>query len=73
MQIDFSIKTKYGNYNDTLFFPDGVEPTEEEIKKLKEARVQAWVRNFNRVDTVDAEVPQKTEEQHKALLARGGQ
>lgn len=46
MEIHFSIKTKYGNYNDTLFFPDGANPTEDEIKQLKEERVRKWVRNF---------------------------
>lgn len=46
MEIEFSIKTKHGNYNDTLFFPDGVTPTEEEIKQLKEARVRRWVQTI---------------------------
>lgn len=47
MDIEFSIKTKYGNYNDTLSFPDGVTPTEAEIKKLKQERINKWVSHFS--------------------------
>lgn len=46
MEIEFSIKTKHGNYNDTLFFPDGANPTEDEIKALKEERVRRWVQTI---------------------------
>ena len=55
MEIPFSVKTKYGNYNDSLFFPDGANPSEEEIKQLKEERVRKWVRNFYG-NTAEAEV-----------------
>lgn len=46
MEIEFSIKTKHGNYNDTLFFPDGANPTEAEIKALKVERVRRWVQTI---------------------------
>ena len=46
MDIPFSIKTKYGNYNDVLFFPDEAPPTEEELKAAKQARVEAWARRI---------------------------
>lgn len=69
MEIEFSIKTKHGNYNDTLFFPDGAMPTEEEIKQLKEARVRKWIKNFYPRPEVVAPLPQVTtfEEQRARL------
>lgn len=73
MEIHFSIETKFGNYNDTLFFPDGASPTEEEINALKEARVQAWFKNFDdKTESTQPVIPEKTEAQHRAFLAKRG-
>lgn len=56
MEIPFSIKTKFGNYNDVLFFLDDAVPPEEEIKALKEARVRAWVQRLLRPASISPEL-----------------
>lgn len=55
MEIAFSVTTKYGNYNDTLFFPDDEVPSDDEIKKLKNERIRRWAALFSTKNPVDQE------------------
>lgn len=71
MEISFSIPTMYGNYNDSLFFPDDAVPSEQEIERLKQERVEKWLLNFS-AGSVDAYPDSPRPAQQRVHLALGG-
>ena len=70
MEIPFSVKAKYGNYNDSLFFPDDAIPSEEEIKTLKEERVRRWASLFSLKRQPDAMPEAQDKERHAEIENR---
>jgi hypothetical protein len=43
IQIIFSKETAYGVYQDALYFPADQVPSEEELERLKQERVDNWI------------------------------
>jgi len=43
VQIVFEKETQYGTYRDALYFPEDQVPSDEEIERLKQERVDNWI------------------------------
>jgi hypothetical protein len=43
VKIIFEKETQYGIYRDALYFPEDQLPSDEEIERLKQERVNNWV------------------------------
>lgn len=42
-KYDFEINTEYGLYKDSVTFPEGYTPTEQELETIKQQRVTSWL------------------------------
>jgi len=49
MKIDFEFQTEHGVFRDALYFLDDAVPTDEEIERLKQERVDTWLAYMNRI------------------------
>jgi hypothetical protein len=43
VQIIFEKETQHGIYRDALYFPEDQVPSDEEIERLKQGRVDNWI------------------------------
>jgi hypothetical protein len=43
IQIVFEKETQHGTYRDALYFPEDQVPSDEEIERLKQERVDNWI------------------------------
>jgi hypothetical protein len=53
MKIDFEFETPFGKFADALWFPDGQPiPSDQEIKAMKQERLNNWLALVNPVEEV---------------------
>jgi hypothetical protein len=43
MKIDFEFETSFGKFADSLWFHDGVLPSDQEIESMKQERLNNWI------------------------------
>jgi len=55
MQIIFEKETQHGTYRDALYFPEDQVPSDEEIERLKQERVDNWITFVNALVSAAAE------------------